>query len=106
MTAKSDYQYSTGIVFNNFPWPEKPSPKNISRVESTAQSVLDAREPFLNSGSTLADLYDPAVMPAPLVKAHHALDRAVDLAYRPQAFTTETNRIAFLFGRYNELIIK
>ena len=43
-----------------------------------------------DKGATLADLYDPLAMPPALVKAHRALDRAVDLAYRPQPFTTET----------------
>ena len=33
--------------------------------------------------ATLADLYDPVAMPAPLLKAHQALDRAVDRCYRP-----------------------
>lgn len=40
-----------------------------------------------------ADLYAPNTMPPVLIKAHSALDKAVDLCYRPQAFTGETNRI-------------
>ncbi len=36
-------------------------------------------------------------MPPKLVKAHRELDKAVDLCYRPQAFTNETARIEFLF---------
>ena len=30
------------------------------------------------------------------------LDKAVDLAYRPQAFTSEANRMEFLFERYEK----
>jgi hypothetical protein len=41
-------------------------------------------------------------MPPKLVKAHQELDKAVDLCYRPQAFTTEASRIEFLFDLYNE----
>ena len=41
-------------------------------------------------------------MPPKLVKAHQELDKAVDLCYRPQAFTNETTRIEFLFDLYNE----
>lgn len=72
-------------------------------MEAAAQAVLDARAPHLASGATLADLYDPLAMPPELVKAHRALDRAVDRAYRPQPFTTEANRVAFLFDRYEAL---
>ena len=54
------------------------------------------------SDSSLADLYDPLTMPPKLVKAHQALDKAVDLCYRPQAFPNETARIEFLFDLYNE----
>jgi len=41
-------------------------------------------------------------MPPDLVKAHTALDKAVDLCYRPQAFTNELGRIEFLFGLYEQ----
>jgi hypothetical protein len=44
-------------------------------VETTAQAVLGARAQY--PVSTLADLYDPLMMPAPLLKAHQQLDRAV-----------------------------
>ena len=41
-------------------------------------------------------------MPPKLVKAHQELDKAVDLCYRPQAFTNEKNRIEYLFELYQE----
>jgi hypothetical protein len=41
-------------------------------------------------------------MPTALVKAHQALDRAVDLCYRPQPFPNETKRIEFLFEMYDK----
>ena len=41
-------------------------------------------------------------MPPTLVKAHNDLDRAVDLAYRPQPFTTEAGRMVFLFELYEK----
>lgn len=87
-------------VYNNYPWPKEPSAKNKKLVETNAQKVLDVRKEFPDS--SLADLYDPLTMPPKLVKAHQALDKAVDLCYRPQPFTTETNRIEFLFELYNE----
>jgi len=62
--------------------------------------VLDVRAQF--PGSSLADLYDPHTMPPALVKAHTVLDKAVDLAYRPQPFTGEANRMEFLFDLYEK----
>jgi len=61
---------------------------------------LDARLQFPNS--SLAHLYDPLTMPPALVKAHNELDKAVDLAYRPQPFTSEANRMVFLFELYEK----
>jgi hypothetical protein len=97
---KSDYRYSNEIVYTNFPWPENPTDKQKQTIEEKAQKVLDVRAQFLDS--SLADLYDPLTMPPELVKAHNELDKAVDLAYRPQPFTSEANRMEFLFGLYEK----
>lgn len=97
---KSDYSYSNTVVYNNFPWPLGPTPKQISAVETAAQAVLDARASFV--GSTLADLYDPLTMPPVLVKAHNTLDRAVDACYRPQPFVSEVKRMEYLFELYEQ----
>ncbi|HET7116357.1 MAG TPA: type IIL restriction-modification enzyme MmeI, partial [Hanamia sp.] len=97
---KSDYSYSNTLVYNNFPWPENPTDKQKQTVEATAQNVLDVRVKF--PGASLADMYDPNTMPPELVKAHQALDKAVDLCYRPQPFNNETKRIEFLFELYDK----
>jgi type II restriction/modification system DNA methylase subunit YeeA len=97
---KSDYRYSNSVVYNNFPFPQEPSEKQIKAIEEKAQAVLDVRASFPNSN--LADLYDPLTMPPALVKAHNELDKAVDLAYRPQTFTSEANRMEFLFELYEK----
>jgi hypothetical protein len=96
----NQYRFSKDIVYNNYPWPENPSDKQTKAIETAAQKVLDARLQFPNS--SLADLYDPLTMPPVLVKAHNELDKAVDLAYRPQAFTSEANRMVFLFELYEK----
>ena len=96
------YRYSKDVVYNNFPWPEKPTEKQINKIENAAQKVLEARELFPNS--SFADLYNPLTMPEPLVKAHNELDKAVDLAYRSQPFTSETNRMEFLFWLYEQYL--
>jgi hypothetical protein len=94
---KSDYSYSNTITYNNFPWPLNPNEKQINAIETAAQKVLDARAEYPES--SLADLYG-SLMPPILVKAHNELDKAVDLAYRPQVFANDTKRIAFLFELY------
>jgi len=103
---KSDYQYSASIVYNNFPWPLRKDEGGVmtdeakTKIETAAQKVLDTRAQFPDS--SLADLYDPLTMPPALVKAHNELDKAVDLAYRSQPFTSEANRMVFLFELYEK----
>jgi hypothetical protein len=100
---ESRYRYSAKLVYNNFPWPVEPTEKKISVVEKASQSVLDVREEYLRAGSTYADLYDPVSMPAKLVKAHAALNRAIDCCYRSQPFTSERQRVEFLFALYEKI---
>lgn len=97
---KSDFIYSNKIVYNNFPWPENVSEKQIKSVEKAVEGVLSARKEF--PSYSLADLYDPLTMPPVLVKAHQVLDKAVDLAYRSQPFTGDANRMVFLFELYEK----
>jgi len=42
-------------------------------------------------------------MPLALVRAHAELDRAVDLCYRPQPFTSERQRVEYPLGLYQQL---
>ena len=122
---ESRYSYSASIVYNNFPWPVIASQsetsarqstalntglprhdvprndKHVVAVEARAQAVLDARAAHPNA--SLADLYDPLTMPANLLKAHNALDKAVDAAYGYKGAATDSARVAFLFERYQQL---
>ena len=97
---ESRYRYSIGLVYNTFPTP--PPDADLSRLEPLAQAVLDARKE--HPTATLADLYDPDLMPPNLRKAHQTLDRAVDRLYRKGGFKSERERIEHLFGRYEKLI--
>ena len=99
---KSDYRYSKDIVYNNFPWVDV-TDKQKAVIEKLAESVLEARKPHLDKGSSLADLYDPLTMPPELVKAHKSLDRAVMKLY---GFTglSDSEVIAGLMERYRELV--
>ena len=96
---KSDYMYSIGVVYNTFPMP--PGDTNLSKLEPLAQAVLDARA--AHPAATLADLYDPDLMPPNLRRAHHALDRAVDRLYRKSGFASERERVEHLFMLYEKM---
>jgi len=98
---KSDFRYSIGIVYNPFPWPEADE-KAKAKIRSLAQAVLDARSAHV--GATLADLYDPDVMPPDLRKAHRALDLAVDRLYRAAPFASDRERVEHLFMLYEKLV--
>ena len=99
---KSDFRYSAGIVYNNYPWPQDPSAKQREAVRDAAQAVLDARAVHQKgkTPASLADLYHPNTMPANLQKAHAALDRAVDAAYGKKGMKTDAERVAYLFALY------
>ena len=70
-------------------------------METTAQVVLDARAQYRIS--TLADLYEPLTMPAPLLQAHQQVDRAVDRCYRSEPFPSDRHRVEYLFALYEQL---
>ena len=96
------YDYSINIVYNNFPWPT-PTEEQRSRIERTAQGILDARA--LYPDSSLADLYDELTMPAELQRAHQDNDRAVMQAYGfpVKSDFTESQCVAALFRMYEDL---
>lgn len=97
---KSDYRYSKDVVYNNFPWPT-PTAEQKAKIEQSAQAILDARA--LYPDSSLADLYDPTLMPKELLQAHRQNDRAVMGAYGFPMKMTESECVAELFKRYSEL---
>ena len=96
---KSDYRY-TPAVYNNFPWPS-PTPEQRTKIEKTAQAILDARA--LYSDCSLAELYNENAMPPELRKAHQENDRAVMAAYGFSIKMTESECVAKLFEMYQTL---
>ncbi|WP_229582885.1 DNA methyltransferase [Paracoccus sp. S-4012] len=97
---ESRYQYGIGVVYHTFPPP--PASADMSKLTSLAEAVLVARASYPDS--TLADLYDPDLMPLDLRRAHQALDRAVDRLYAPKGFTSDRERAEHLFGLYEKMI--
>ncbi|MCR4664130.1 MAG: methylase [Paludibacteraceae bacterium] len=126
------YSYSNTIVYNNFPWPvgahaarvqdndafepnalpadafpddafpDEQASRLRSRIEFTAQAILDARA--LYPDCSFADLYDEVAMPPELRRAHQDNDRAVMEAYGFDWRTmTESDCVAELFKLYQAM---
>ena len=99
---KSDYRYSIGLVYNNFPMPPVPT-ERLTRLELYADAVLTARA--AHPDATLADLYDPDLMPPNLRRAHRDLDSAVDRLYRRSGFSSDRERVEHLLGLYEKMMV-
>ena len=107
---KSDYRYSSTIVYNTFPWPTV-TEEQKQFIANTAQGILDARA--LYPDCSLADLYHPNKMPLELIKAHQENDKAVMKAYGMikkvngrDKFMNVSETVARLFEMYQELTEK
>ncbi len=100
---KSDYSYANTIVYNNLVIPDFTEAQRAS-IEAAAQAVIDARQPYLADGATLADLYDPDndwLYPE-LTAAHTALDAAVEQAYGFEPGCEESAIVERLFQLYSQ----
>ncbi|MBR5644261.1 MAG: methylase [Salinivirgaceae bacterium] len=95
------YRYSKEIVYNTFPWCN-PTNEQKAKIESTAQSILDARAKYTDC--SLSVLYDENTMPADLRKAHEANDRAVLAAYGWSKDLQESEIVERLFGLYEAMV--
>ncbi|MGC4431482.1 type IIL restriction-modification enzyme MmeI, partial [Streptococcus suis] len=105
---KSDYRYSSTIVYNTFPWVQV-SEQEKRKIEQTAQAILDVRKKYATS--SLASLYDDNTMPSDLRKAHQDNDKAVMTAYGmtkvvdgKKTWLSESETVARLFEMYEEMI--
>ena len=100
---KTDYRYSSALVYNTFPFPPITKKQKETLTQHTF-AVLDEREK--HSEKTLAELYDPNKMPQGLKEAHHQLDLAVERCYRVKPFSSDEERLAYLFGLYEGMVKK
>ena len=99
---KATYRYSIGLVYNTFPVPPVPrNDCNASNLTLMLSSPLAPRYP----NATLADLYDPDLMPVELRRAHRALDGAVDRLYRRSPFSSDRERVEHLLGLYERMMV-
>ena len=98
---KMDYNYSSSLCYNTFPFPEI-SEAQKTTLEDHVFKVLDEREK--HPEKTMAELYDPDKMPDGLKQAHHEMDVAVEQCYRKQPFKSDEERLEYLFKLYEEMI--
>lgn len=100
---KNDYSYSKDLVYNTFPIPEL-TVEHKKNISETAKSILDARAFYPNS--SLADLYDPLLMPIELRKAHIANDKAVMAAYGFSLKMSEEDCVEELMKLYQKMMLE
>jgi len=100
---KTDYRYSKDVVYNTFPFP----PISTQRKNEITQAVfriLAEREK--HSDKTLAQLYDPDKMPKGLREAHRQNDEIIEKCYRSTPFTSDEERLEYLFKLYEKMILE
>lgn len=97
---ESSYQYSNTIVYNNFPVPPI-TDETKEELTIAALRVLDVRE--YHCEKTLAELYDPDLMPEDLRQAHAEVDALVDSIYSKRGYETDEQRLSDLFAMYEAM---
>ena len=98
---RKDFRYSNTLVYNTFPFPNISKQRKEELTQCTLR-ILDER--LKHSEKTLAQLYDPDKMPEGLKEAHHQNDMAVERCYRSTPFSSDEERLEFLFKLYEKMI--
>ncbi|WP_455629123.1 class I SAM-dependent DNA methyltransferase [Parabacteroides chinchillae] len=100
---KTDYRYSAKLCYNTFPFPNI-TEKQKENLNLYVFAILDERAKY--PSKTMAQLYDPEIMPMGLRQAHKELDAAIERCYRLQPFANDTERLEYLFKLYEEMATK
>lgn len=100
---KNDYRYSTALCYNTFPFP-KINEGQKTQLTALAENILLTREN--HTDMTLGEMYNPESMPLDLKLAHQAMDIAVEQCYRPEPFTSDEERLEYLFKLYEKMTKK
>jgi hypothetical protein len=95
------FRYSSTLCYNTFPIPVL-TKEQKDNIFQNSLDVLSEREK--HSENTIAELYDPKKMPVGLRKAHHNLDLAVERCYRSKPFSSDEERLEYLFKLYEKMI--
>lgn len=97
---KTDFRYSNTLGWNTFPVPLLTEQNKID-LTACAENILLAREAHFPA--TIADLYDPATMPANLRAAHERNDEVLERIYIGRRFKNDTERLEKLFELYTKM---
>jgi hypothetical protein len=94
---KTDIRYSSALCYNTFPMPPL-SGVNKKALEDCCWSVISERD--RHPGKTLAELYDPEMMPSGLRESHRTLDETFEKIYVGRPFKNDVERLEHLFDLY------
>lgn len=97
---RTDFSYSNTLGWNTFPVPNL-TDHNIAALTRCAKDILLAREAHFPA--TIADLYDPKLMPDDLRHAHERNDEVLERIYIGRRFRNDTERLEKLFEMYSEM---
>jgi len=97
------FNYSNTLGWNTFPVPQL-TEKNKEDLTHCAEEILIARERHFPS--TIADLYDPEIMPEDLRQAHERNDEVLERIYIGRRFKNDTERLEKLFELYTQMTSK
>ena len=97
---ESRHRYSNTLGWNTFPIPALTA-KNKADLAHCAEDILLAREAHFPA--TIANLYDPDVMPEDLRLAHERNDEVLERIYIGRRFKNDTERLEKLFELYTKM---
>lgn len=96
---KTDYRYSSNVVYNTFPV-SMLSTQRKNEMARVMTEILDLRE---YEGGNLAELYNKDTMPKSLRQKHKELDGIVDRSYQQRSFESDEERLSTLLKLYQEM---
>jgi hypothetical protein len=97
---KTDFRYSNTLGWNTFPLPDL-TEDDKADLARCAANILLAREAHFPA--TIADLYDPEIMPENLRRAHYHNDEVLERIYIGRRFKNDTERLEKLFELYTKM---
>lgn len=98
---KLDYRYSSVLCYNTFPFPPI-SEQRKNEITQAVFRILEEREK--HPDKTLAQLYNPDKMPDGLREAHRQNDLIIEKCYRSKPFSSDEERLEYLFKLYEKMI--
>ncbi len=93
-------RYTSSTCYNTFPLTDF-TEANLNDLRKSAANILSVRE--LHFPATIADLYDPDLMPSNLRAAHDQNDEIIERIYIGRNFKNDTERVEILFNLYTKI---